>query len=133
MNKLATLTAVFASMLQANFAFSQTIDGNTVYGACKATSDIQQGFCVGWMLGQIEGSSMGAFIVLNQLGEYDTAADVNPVINLFLGRCIPDTASNQQLQDVVVRYLEQHPETRHQPARLLASLALGEAFPCPIE
>jgi len=132
--KLSILAVASVSLLPANYADGQTIDGNTLYSACMASEDlIQQGFCIGWMIGQIEGESSGAFIVLSQAGDDNTAAEVNPVINLFLGRCIPESATNQQLKDVVVRYLENHPETRHQPARLLANLALGEAFPCPIE
>jgi hypothetical protein len=132
--KLSILAVASVSLLPANYAVGQTIDGNMLYSACIASEDlVQQGFCIGWMMGQIDGESSGAFIVLSQAGDYNTAAEVNPVINMFLGRCIPESATNQQLKDVVVRYLERHPETRHQPARMLANLALGKAFPCPTE
>ena len=33
-------------------------------------------------------------------------------------------------KDVVVRYLQAHPEIRHYPATVLTQMALAEAFPC---
>jgi hypothetical protein len=35
--------------------------------------------------------------------------------------------------DVVLKYLDAHPETRHRSFRLLALEALKEAFPCPAD
>jgi Rap1a immunity proteins len=38
--------------------------------------------------------------------------------------------TTEQARYVLMRYLEQHPETRHQPAAVLATAALAGAFPC---
>ncbi|MFN7388163.1 Rap1a/Tai family immunity protein [Brevundimonas sp.] len=45
--------------------------------------------------------------------------------------CAPPGVTARQMRDVVVTYLERHPETRHQSASLIIFGALGEAFPCP--
>jgi len=44
--------------------------------------------------------------------------------------CGPDQASENQVRDVVVNYLRDHPEVRHYSAASIAREALGEAFPC---
>lgn len=44
--------------------------------------------------------------------------------------CIPTRVPVVQEMDVVLKYLDNHPETRHKPFRLLALEALKEAFPC---
>jgi hypothetical protein len=44
--------------------------------------------------------------------------------------CIPNGVSNEQVQDVTVRYLRQHPETRDFPARALTMNAPALAWPC---
>ncbi len=88
------------------------------------------GFCLGYLIGVIEGRSIGAFQVLAQLDSNENAEGVNNFINQFLGHCIPDTASNEQLRDVAVEYLSKNPATRHETARMLVWQAYVEAFPC---
>jgi Rap1a immunity proteins len=44
--------------------------------------------------------------------------------------CVPTQVPVVQEMDVVMKYLDAHPETRHKSFRLLALEALKEAFPC---
>ena len=44
--------------------------------------------------------------------------------------CVPNQVPVVQEMDVVLKYLDAHPETRHKSFRLLALEALKEAFPC---
>jgi hypothetical protein len=44
--------------------------------------------------------------------------------------CAPTQVPVVQEMDVVLKYLDAHPETRHRSFRLLALEALKEAFPC---
>jgi len=44
--------------------------------------------------------------------------------------CVPTQVPVVQEMDVVLKYLDAHPETRHKSFRLLALEALKEAFPC---
>lgn len=48
----------------------------------------------------------------------------NPII------CVPEGANGKQMRDIVVKYVTEHPETRHQTADLLTIKALNSAFPC---
>ena len=42
---------------------------------------------------------------------------------------LPDGASGKQLDDIVVKYLKEHPERRHEPGAALILSALLDAFP----
>lgn len=44
--------------------------------------------------------------------------------------CLPKNATEEQLADVVTKYLRQHPEERHYTAQSDVLVALAEAFPC---
>jgi hypothetical protein len=44
--------------------------------------------------------------------------------------CIPSEATLAQVRDVVIRYLQEHPEERHYAASSLSLRALVLAFPC---
>jgi len=44
--------------------------------------------------------------------------------------CSPAGVTLDQITNIVVRYLQAHPETRHGPAPALIIAALAEAFPC---
>lgn len=45
--------------------------------------------------------------------------------------CLPQQGiEGGQLRDVVVKYLEAHPEMRRLPAAMLVQVALASAFPC---
>ena len=44
--------------------------------------------------------------------------------------CPPRQVTEQQVRDIVVGYLRDHPELRHYSAPSIASRALEEAFPC---
>lgn len=45
--------------------------------------------------------------------------------------CVPDGVTTRQATDIVCRYIEIKPETRHKAAAILAIEALMKAFPCP--
>lgn len=130
MHRLAT-AVVSALLFTAPTAHAQQhISGNELYEACQSDDPVLAGFCIGYIISQIEGQSFGAFTVLNQLQEADNAAEINERIAAFLNYCAPDTASNEQLRDVVAVHLRDNPQTRHDPARFEVWRALMGAFPC---
>jgi len=48
-----------------------------------------------------------------------------------LAFCVPDEGIRpQQAARIIVRYLQQHPQTLHYPGYFLAVQAFREAFPC---
>lgn len=104
------------------------ITGNQLLEICQSADLAKQGFCVGYSTGVLEGMRWGAAVPL--LRAEVPQAEVEESIDTFLGYCLPEGATHGQYKDVIVRYIDQHPETRHTSARLLAQLALVEAFPC---
>lgn len=44
--------------------------------------------------------------------------------------CLPRGATRQQLQDVIYKYVNDHPESRHKDVADLFQNALHDAFPC---
>jgi hypothetical protein len=84
----------------------------TICGLTVRQGDAHFGLCAGFVVG---------------------IADAMSNVTGVLGRraCIPLPAVPRgQVIDVVKRYLEQHPETRHDSAVSLVAQALSEAFPC---
>lgn len=45
--------------------------------------------------------------------------------------CIPDGVTRGQLRDIMVKFLDDHPEKLHHSAASLAARAYEEVFPCP--
>lgn len=133
-------SSVFSLMLSASLvvtggisatgAKAQQISGNSLYDACRNDDPAIAGFCIGYLIGLIEGRGIGAFQVLAQLQPGENAGQMNSLVNNFLGHCIPEDASNEQLRDVAVEYLRENPASRHETARLLIWQAYVEAFPC---
>ncbi len=61
-------------------------------------------------------------------GGFVTAA--GQVVQIAGKGCFADGVTLEQSRDVVVKYLKDHPEARHEAAVSLASRALTHAFPC---
>jgi hypothetical protein len=47
--------------------------------------------------------------------------------------CIPPKVNRRQILDVVLQYMERHPEQRHLFAAVLVLFAIAEKFPCSQE
>jgi hypothetical protein len=45
--------------------------------------------------------------------------------------CVPFNVARQQVLDIAVDYLRDHPELRRRQASRLVMLALGARYPCP--
>lgn len=128
------LAPVVTSLLLATVplaANSEPLDGNTVYESCVAEGDdIRAGFCLGYLIGLVEGQPFGAFLVLKQAMPDDSVKEISDVSNQFFRHCIPASVSNRQIVDVVVGFLRDNPQSRHESARILALQAFQQAFPC---
>jgi hypothetical protein len=104
--------------------------GNELFEACADTTNLaSQGFCVGYVVGAIEGMKWGAGLPFMAQGA--AVGDVNTGAEALLRFCLPEGATLGQYLAVIVNYLQSKPQSRHNSARLLAHLALVEAFPCP--
>ncbi len=118
--------------LMASSVSAQNVTGNDILSACESTGDnqVQIGYCIGYITGAWEGTKGGAARVLMQAQPDASAAELDALSNTFLSVCYPSEATTSQAVDVFVRYLNNHPELRHQSARTLLVIAFNEAFPC---
>ncbi|WP_407944652.1 Rap1a/Tai family immunity protein [Palleronia pelagia] len=111
---------------------AQQISGNESYRTCTAQDDLVfAGFCVGYVVAQVEGQSWGAMLALRGTMPDASVSDLNSAISSSLTHCTPSEASNEQLVAVVVNYMDEFPELRHESARLIVWRSLQNAFPCP--
>jgi hypothetical protein len=81
--------------------------GNDLYPACRTTPDTG---CVVFVVGLADALEMVAPHLTNI--------------------CRPNGVTYDQLLDVFMNWLEDHPADRHRPAAKLAGLAFAEAWPC---
>jgi hypothetical protein len=64
------------------------------------------------------------------LGIIATLAFVSRVLPDDLKFCSPSTATVEQMLNMVIGYVESHPEHLPQDFRLAALIAMGQAYPC---
>ena len=88
--------------------------GNTLLEDClKPVGSSGRAYCTGYVTGVTE-----ALYWAGDRGRDGSA-------------CVPDEVTLGQMVDVVVRFLQIHPEVRHHAAIIVVRAALGAAFPCP--
>lgn len=111
MKKLIIAAFTIASIQSASPANAMFYDGNDVLRFCGSEQeDVMQ--CAGFIVGVVDSFNR---IPNRTKGCFET----------------PEGATVRQLRDVVVKWLEAHPEDRHLPGAGLVMLALNNAFPCP--
>ncbi len=127
-----TATALFLAAAQTSPTYSQTTSGNKLLDSCTSENDIGKlSFCVGYIVGEIEGQNLGAFLFSLMVEAGMSADEFTEFANRFIFQhCIPPNVTNGQLKDVVVQYLIVNPAVRHESARSLVLEAYREAFPC---
>ena len=85
------------------------VSGNELKEFCHSEYAYGQGICIGYAMATASAATRGSLRV-----------------------CIPSgQVTRGQLQDIMVKYLDDHPATLHDPAPVLAFVAFYEAFPCP--
>jgi hypothetical protein len=90
----------------------------------KETCDLDQGkflshsACTGYILGAVEMTEL-----------INAAADRSKDKKQF-SVCIPAGITYGQIVDVVKKFVDDHPEERHQKASVMVFLAVQHAFPC---
>ncbi len=135
--------AVFLSLVVSPLAAKEypLSSGSSLLSACKkdvariegatlSNFDKARGLmCAAYIKGFVEGhDTMAMRLATRQGGGKATNSNLE-TIRLF---CYPETVAVHQLTRVVIRYLEQHPETLHLHPVLTVTQALREAFPCQL-
>jgi hypothetical protein len=92
--------------------------GNTLLDACR--SEERDSICSGYIAGIADAINNSMYSILRPDKSGTNMALVCTTKRILL----------PQLVDVVVRFLESHPEMRHYAAASLVGAALSDAFPC---
>jgi hypothetical protein len=90
--------------------------GNDLIGVCSDGHVGNEGYCRGYAMGVAD--ALMAVKAMKENGWPIPTA------------CIPTHVKTEQVRDVVVQYLNDHPAIRHQAAGGHALMALQAAFPC---
>jgi hypothetical protein len=91
-------------------------NGNELLALCDRPDTFARMTCLAWITG-VESGLAAASV-------NDEAAGRPRLV------CPPDRVTNGQIQDIVLVFLRQHPEVRHEDASLLSMTALRLGFPC---
>ena len=92
-------------------AIDSWADGNELKKMCHSEANFDQGVCGGF-----------AIAVAGIVDNYPVAG---------YRTCIPSGVLAGQLNNIMVKFLDDHPERLHYAATSLAVEAFVEAFPCP--
>lgn len=94
-------------------AVNSFLSGNQLYTSCSSQNNVYyQAECLNYII-----------------GAYDAIESVTDVINAH-PFCSPIEATKGQIRDIVILWLQKHPEQRHFTASSDILQALREAFPC---
>ncbi len=88
-------------------------DGSSLLEHCNSRTAVGGGICFGFIIGAA-----------------DSFNCKQPILDGFRWHS-PKGAKAGQIEKVVVKYLNEHPEKLHLSASSLVAAALSEAFPCP--
>lgn len=92
-------------------AWADFMDGNKLYSACIDKTDFTSHvLCAGYL-------EAIADTVAGKANTYGTA-------------CFAENVTGNQVVDVVIKWLEAHPEARHYSGQSVAVAAIVQAFPC---
>lgn len=103
---LACVVALFCAQAFTSTAYGQILTGTMLNNACH--SDVGKEFCLGFVMG-IWGMPL--------------KHDYNV--------CLPPEGTGEQMRQVVVKAMEDHPDKLDGPASLIVLGALKGGFPCP--
>ncbi|WP_297543707.1 Rap1a/Tai family immunity protein [Roseovarius sp.] len=114
----------------ATTSFAQQVSGNELLETCTSDNQVLAGFCIGYVIGYSEGAPWGVALAIASARGEMAGPDVNNLVGNVTGSCVPSDAANGQLKDVVTKYLQENPDSRHESARTLIWRAYAAAFPC---
>ena len=121
--KYAIMVLALVGVLARPAAAIGLTTGNQMLSMCKSAPVLCVTYAMGWQHAHLfavmtEGAKKG----LKKADNIKRTAPTNI--------CFPKNATYGQSGDVLIKYLQDHPEKRHEPLSGLAALAFIKAFPC---
>jgi hypothetical protein len=108
MKQFAPIVILLAMTVPAHAGFES---GNSLKGFCD-TKGWQEAVCSGYVTG-----------VYDMLEGISSENAIPPL-------CVPADVTRGQLQAIVLKFLNEHPELLHYSAAALVNIAIRQAFPC---
>ncbi|NIZ11556.1 Rap1a/Tai family immunity protein [Pseudooceanicola sp. HF7] len=112
-------------------AQAQQFPGQQFLDLCTSADAGSRGFCIGYLIGIIEGSGLGVSRALSV--EEDSTPEAPAIqrrIPATLGYCLPTGTDINTLPGVVIDFAAGKPEAARLPAAALVSDALISKYPC---
>jgi|HubBroStandDraft_2_1064218.scaffolds.fasta_scaffold48379_5 hypothetical protein len=95
--------------------------GNDLLRHCEHSDASSSARCMGYIVGAVD-----------MIGGLQSSSDRSgDEMWRFRSVCFPKQMDVNQVTDVVVKFLKENPEKRHQPASMLITIALIKAWGCP--
>jgi hypothetical protein len=76
--------------------------------------------CIGYIEGLVEGTALAI----------SYAQKVTNIKKIPMPYCLPSEVENGQIIKIVLKHIQGHPETAHEPTTFLVMVALEKSFPC---
>lgn len=114
-------------------AFAQNAsDGNALLHSCSLVVKMANGDSVMSTVDNLNaGSCMGLVRgIMDTMTLWQSVDHGGTVDNTAMHGCIPDSIKTIQGAQIVVKYLNDHPERLHVPDTRLVLMAMVDAFPC---
>ena len=122
--KYAIMVLALVGVLARPTAALADTSGIKMLEFCKQDPDLCGLYSAGWRNGQMDTIVRAARL------KGLRGADAIRAESKFYLVCIPQKVTNGQSGDVLIKYLQDHPETRHKDVGVLAWRAFRKAFPC---
>jgi len=107
------------------------ISGNVMLETCQNIRDLCSIYSMGWRNSQkatiVRAAELKGISIVDGA---DASADAIRAEFKLYWVCIPQKVTNGQMGDVLIKYLQDHPEKRHNDVGVLAWRAFRKAFPC---
>jgi hypothetical protein len=116
-----TILFAFAIACWSSAAIADT--GTQLQSTCKKP-DIGYAYCLGYITGATQALSAWSAATPKEARSKATSPNVPSLY------CLPREVSNVQTMQVVVRYMDEHPDRLNLSADTLVGYALEAAYPC---
>lgn len=109
----------------------QFVSGNKLYEWCsKSTGTNYYSVCIGYIIGVWDAQPATEFYrILWETTMRTRSKRKNVRVKSLI--CAPKGLIIGQIQDVVLQWLRDNPKERHRPGRVVVTMAVQEAWPCP--
>ena len=109
MRRLIGVITLTAGLATPSVSLGYFDTGNDLYDRCRQVDSISKAICIATVSGALD--------MMTALG-YKCSLDA--------------TVTREQMKDVTVKYLQDHPATRNQPAVFSIFIAMKESFGCKL-